>query len=291
MFITSNSPLTHPRISAAERRYIVNSLKGEVSEEKAGWGSVPWLEFLKSGPVWALIVANFTTDWGLYTFLTNIPTFYKEILQFDIQSNGFFSALPFLGLWFTMTVCPMIADRLRARNVLSTVVTRKLFTSIGLLGAGTFLLGLSYLDCTQTSLAVCLLTMAVTISGCVYSGYLVNFMDIAPQYAGTLLGITNGVAACAGFIAPTVAAMLTVDKSRASWQIVFFIAAGVYAAGAILYCLLASGDLQPWAKNQNKPQESHDMKEVNGEKDQLPAYKPSLNDDGKVAGSILAPTA
>ena len=40
----------------------------------------------KSLPVWAIIVANFTSDWGLYTLLTNIPTFFKEVLYFDVQS-------------------------------------------------------------------------------------------------------------------------------------------------------------------------------------------------------------
>lgn len=50
---------------------------------------MPWLEFVKSGPVWALIIGNFCTDWGLYTFLTNIPTFYKEVLNFDITSVSF----------------------------------------------------------------------------------------------------------------------------------------------------------------------------------------------------------
>lgn len=34
-------------------------------------------------------------------------------------------------------------------------------------------------------------------------------MDIAPQYAGTLMGISNGISASAGFIAPYLAAALT----------------------------------------------------------------------------------
>jgi|SRR6218665_293931 len=84
-----------------------------------------------------------------------------------------------------------------------------LFSHLGLLGAGIFLIGLSFLDCSQTVLAVGLLTLAVTISGCVYSGYFVNHMDIAPQYAGTLMGISNGISASAGFIAPYLAASLT----------------------------------------------------------------------------------
>ena len=75
------------------------------------------------------------------------------------------------------------------------------------------LIGLSFLDCTQTALAVSLLTVAVSTSGCVFSGYLVNHMDIAPQYAGTLMGISNAIGASSGFIAPYLASVLTTDVS------------------------------------------------------------------------------
>jgi len=47
---------------------------------------MPWRQIFTSGPVWAIIVANFCVDWGLYTYLTNIPTFFYEVLFFDIQS-------------------------------------------------------------------------------------------------------------------------------------------------------------------------------------------------------------
>jgi len=83
----------------------------------------------------------------------------------------------------------------------------------GSFGASALLIGLSFLDCTQTALAVTLLTIAVSVSGCVFSGYLVNHMDIAPQYAGTLMGISNGIAASSGFIAPYIASILTTDVS------------------------------------------------------------------------------
>jgi len=47
---------------------------------------MPRLRFVTSGPVWEIIVDNFCMDWGGYKLLTSIPTFYKEVLLFDIQS-------------------------------------------------------------------------------------------------------------------------------------------------------------------------------------------------------------
>jgi len=81
-------------------------------------------------------------------------------------------------------------------------------------GAGVFLIGLSYLDCTQTALAVVLLVLAVSMHGFVFSGYFVNHMDIAPQYAGTLMGISNCVGAISGVIAPYVASTVTESVSN-----------------------------------------------------------------------------
>jgi len=82
-------------------------------------------------------------------------------------------------------------------------------------GAGVFLIGLSYMDCTQTALAVVLLVLAVTTSGFVFSGYFVNHMDIAPQYAGTLMAIGSGIGTISGFVAPYVAATVTESVSKA----------------------------------------------------------------------------
>ena len=77
-----------------------------------------------------------------------------------------------------------------------------------------FLIGLSYLDCNQTALAVALLVLAVSMSGATYSGHFVNDMDIAPQYAGTIVGISSGTAAISGIIAPYLASIVTESVSE-----------------------------------------------------------------------------
>jgi len=41
--------------------------------------------------------------------------------------------------------------------------------------------------------------------------------------------------------------MVRLQRTRESWQIVFFIAAGIYAVGGIVFCILTSGTIQPWA--------------------------------------------
>jgi len=81
----------------------------------------------------------------------------------------------------------------------------------GLVGGAVFLVGLSFLDCTQTALAVTLLTLSLAVASASSSGFFVNNIDIAPLYAGTLMGVSNGIAAASGFIAPVVTAVITTD--------------------------------------------------------------------------------
>ena len=45
---------------------------------------------MTSIPVHAIIVSNVTADWGVYTLLTGIPTYMKEVLKFDIAAVSLF---------------------------------------------------------------------------------------------------------------------------------------------------------------------------------------------------------
>jgi len=51
---------------------------------------------------------------------------------FDWFQNGLYSALPFIGLWAMMNLCPLVADKLRSSGVMSTAAVRKLFNSLGI---------------------------------------------------------------------------------------------------------------------------------------------------------------
>ena len=56
-----------------------------------------------------------------------------------------------------------------------------------------------------------LLTLAVGLGGLGLSGFNVNHLDIAPRYAGVLMGITNCAATIPGIVGPQVAKAITVQ--------------------------------------------------------------------------------
>merc|ERR1712168_177228 len=94
-----------------------------------------------------------------------------------------------------------------------------------------------------------MMVIACGASGIMASGYGINHLDISPQNAGLLLGITNCFATIPGFVGPQIVGALTEDASTTvQWRKVFFIAASIYTFGTIFYCTFASGVEQPWSK-------------------------------------------
>nr|XP_004660547.2 sialin isoform X2 [Jaculus jaculus] len=242
MWTVSDTPKAHRTISPTEKEYIFASLQNQLSSQK----SVPWISIVKSLPLWAIVAAHFSYNWTFYTLLTLLPTYMKEILRFNVQENGFLSALPYFGCWLCMILAGQAADNLREKWNFSTISVRRIFTLTGMVGPAVFLVAAGFIGCNY-SLAVAFLTISTTLGGFCSSGFSINHLDIAPSYASILLGITNTFATVPGMVGPIIAKSLTPDNTIREWQIVFYIAAAINVFGAILFMLFAKGEVQKWA--------------------------------------------
>ncbi|XP_075029458.1 sodium-dependent phosphate transport protein 3-like isoform X1 [Calonectris borealis] len=197
-------PAHHPWISAEEQEYIESSLAHQGSSHGR---SLPLVAMAKSLPLWAITIACFCTDWLFYMLLTSMPTFMSNVLHFDLRENGLLSSLPYVGNGLGHILAGLLADFLLARRVLGTAAVRKLFSALGMLLPAVFLVAVPYIGCSSTVIVV-LLTLALTIISMTGAGININHIDIAPRYAGFLLGITNTFGIVAGIIAPTTVGLL-----------------------------------------------------------------------------------
>ena len=87
----------------------------------------------------------------------------------------------------------------------------------GFLLAATFLLLCGYFG-TNTATAVTFLTLGVGLCSLVSAGFNINHLDIAPRYAGILMGITNMAATIPGIVGPQIAKLIAVTVSSKSFQ-------------------------------------------------------------------------
>jgi len=238
-----DSPATHPRISTAERQYWEKMIG---TADLAAHPPTPWRKLLTSVPVWALAFAYFANDWCFYTVVSCIPMFMHDVLGFNMTKNGTFSALPFVTS-LTMIPAGWFSDWLRSPGRLSTTVVRKIFCVTGFVLTGCMLIVVGYAGCNRT-LAVVIMFLAI---GCMFISLPVvvtNQLDLAPLHAGKIMGFTYTAAIVAQIAAPHVVSALTYHRStRFEWQIIFFLTAGIYAVGAIVFAIFGSGDLQSWA--------------------------------------------
>ena len=76
--------------------------------------------------------------------------------------------------------------------------------------AGIFIVATGYTQ--QRSLSVIFLVLGVGFSGLNAIGYAVNHLDIAPPFAGVLMGLTNTFASTPGFISPQITGFVTSNK-------------------------------------------------------------------------------
>jgi len=249
LFLVFDSPTQHPRIGKTERQMIESSLGGGGAHgEKAAKPPVPWKKVWTSLPVWAIIVAHTGGNWGWYMLLVKLPTYMSYILKFNIKANAGMSAVPFLCNWIFTMINANIMDGLRAKGFITTTTARKISTIIASIPPGICLIAVTYVGC-NTDLAVALLTIGTMFVGGMYSGFLANHIDIAPAFAGTLMGITNTFATLSGIIVPSFVGAITYgNQTVEAWRIIFIITFVIFGIEAVFYTIFGSGEEQEWAK-------------------------------------------
>ncbi|XP_076636566.1 major facilitator superfamily transporter 9 [Colletes latitarsis] len=248
--IVKDKPEDDPYISEAELEYIKCSLGKTKEEEKV---SHPWKAMMTSPPVWAIIAAHFSENWGFYTMLTQLPTFMNDVLDFKLDKTGYLSALPYLAMTLVVQFSGHLADYLRTKKILTTTQVRKLFN------CGAFVFQTIFMTCagfifSEGGVIICI-TIAVGLGGFAWSGFGVNHLDIAPKHASVLMGIGNTIATLPGIVSPIITGYIVQNKSPGEWRVVFIIAGVVYLLGAVIYGLYASGEKQSWADEDQKTEQ------------------------------------
>uniref|UniRef100_A0A7G3AT52 Sialin n=1 Tax=Lutzomyia longipalpis TaxID=7200 RepID=A0A7G3AT52_LUTLO len=244
LILVRSSPETDGFISKEERSYIAKSLGNETEEKKKIVH--PWKSILTSMAVWAIVVSHFSQNWGFDTFLTQLPTFLNDILGLEIQATGIISALPYLTLSCLLVVGGYFADWCQIRGYLTTGQVRRYFSCGAFVLQCLFVLLAAFLS---NSVGIILsLTLSVGLGAFANIGYMINPLDLAPNHASVIFGISNTVANIPGIISPLLAGAIVTDKAREQWQIVFFIVVAINVIGCLVYWFFAKGELQQWAQ-------------------------------------------
>ncbi|XP_066288222.1 sialin-like [Branchiostoma lanceolatum] len=245
LLLAYDSPAKHPRILEEEQMYIEDTIGVKVQQKPR----VPWLKVFTSLPAWALIIGQLSSNWGNYFLLTQLPNYMKNVLRFDIRTNGLLSALPFVCAMFSMLASSAAADRLIQDGKIPKVWIRRGFVITGFSGMVACGLVLANLSGCNPVAAVALLCLIQAFNSLTTAGMRAVHVEFAPRFAGVTFALANTAGTLSGIFAPLLVGFITEnDPTLGAWSKIFYIGAAIQGVGGIFTVVFMRTDVQPWAR-------------------------------------------
>lgn len=204
----------------------------------------PWRRMLSHPAVWAIVINNFTFHYAFYVVMNWMPTYFDKVLHADLSGLGLVKTLPYLVMFAASNMGGWAGDSLILSRTLRTAGARKAVNTAGFLAvAGALLLmpGASSVGGGVRATAAVL-----GAAGFARGGFSVNHMDIAPRFAGAIMGISNTAGTLAGVVGVAATGQLLeraggADR-RAGWYAACAVAAAQCVLGSAVFLALARGD-------------------------------------------------
>uniref|UniRef100_A0A1B0CSX1 Major facilitator superfamily (MFS) profile domain-containing protein n=2 Tax=Lutzomyia longipalpis TaxID=7200 RepID=A0A1B0CSX1_LUTLO len=226
MIYIKRNPAADPRISTQEKAYIEANIELKTNHQNS---HTPWKKILTSRAVWAQYFPSACDAWTSFTYITQIPSYLKDVLSYDIGTTGLLTAAPYMLYIITTPLFGLLSDWLRSRKILTTKSVRKLNTIIGFSLCALCLV----IMCNSTNVATVLscLIIAIGATGLTKISYFTNPQDLAPNYSAVIMGLSNTIATIPGIVAPTLSGFIVRNGTLNEWKIVFYISAGICIIG------------------------------------------------------------
>ncbi len=154
---------------------------------------------------------------------------------------------------------------MRRRPRTKLIWVRRLCNLVSETGPAAAMIILAFSGC-NIGLGMTLLCLGYFLNGAISCGHMSSHIDLAPNFAGTLFGISNTLAGgVTGLVAPLVVGAITQDNMAFSaWRTVYFVAAAIYLLGTSVYFVLIKVEVQTW----NYPSAASRKIAIEGEEDE-----------------------
>ncbi|XP_073956250.1 putative inorganic phosphate cotransporter isoform X1 [Choristoneura fumiferana] len=234
------TPSDHKTISEEEKKYIMGAAGSSKTRAKT-----PWKQIFSSKHVWATLVTHFFCGTCFVFLFTQIPTYMHYILGFNIKSSGFLSSLPYIGSFFFCIAYGVLSDYCVNRGYVTLKTTRIVCNTLGQAAPAVCLIAVSYTD--NITLAVILIVAAVSLYAGVHSGWMVNYIDMSPNFSGSLMAVGNTGCGAGVLLLPVLVSNIVTElTNRSQWRIVMIVMAGSIFFSNLFYICFMSTDKQVW---------------------------------------------
>ena len=221
-----DDPARHPSVDPAELQ-LIQKERGEVSDRHR----LEW-RYLLSRNLLFICLAYFAFGYGLYFYLTWLPTYLREARGFSARDAGLLAGLVLLAGAGTSILGGFWTDRWVKRYGLK--IGRCGVTAIALPSSGLVLLAGAMTD--HALAAALLIAVASGLADLSISAAWAMCHDIGGDAAGTVTACMNTFANLGGTIAPLVMGYSV--ELLGSWRIPLLITAMMYVLGGVFALLV-----------------------------------------------------
>lgn len=234
----------------------------------AGGLVVPWSVLLSTRAVWALFATHATHNWLYYVLLTWGPEFFRRQLHLEWESMATVAALPYVACFVISIAAGVAADFAINSPSLSPLcascvvplqacggragfsrrsLVRKGAQALGELIPAAAIVAAGYVS--DPSWVIAMVMLAQGFAGISHAGFATNHIDITPQYAGLVFGMSNTLSTLSGIVAPAVVGFIIASDdseggdSIGPWRTVFWLTGLICTGGCVVF--LVFGQAEP----------------------------------------------
>ncbi|XP_055846496.1 putative inorganic phosphate cotransporter [Episyrphus balteatus] len=238
----ANSPEECRIISLAEKKKIQLSLEQPINSSRNK--AVPWKAIFTSVPFLALTVVKIAIAASFFTLMQQVPAYIHGIFKVGIKMNAVYSAIPYVFMCVLSYVFLIVADTFTKGDDVN---------SIACWIPAAALVAMGYVSVEHVATSVTLLIIAVSACAAQVIGSSLNHIDLAPDHAGILFGITNTLANAVGIVSPLFVGIIVSDEgNRLQWRVVFIVIAVILFIGNLIYVIFGKMEKQPWNESQDE---------------------------------------
>jgi hypothetical protein len=237
--------------------------KVKVSKDALARGVFPWRDLLLRRSIVAAITGPTSINWSIYMFLTYLPLYAEQQLDYNSSDMGPLFVTPYVLSWIIGVINSFFADFLIRSRRMSITSVRKLMQSVActVMAAALLLLG----STSRSHVPVLLCFAIVAGGGITASGSTAVPMDLSIKYAGFIKGVANSFGTLGGALNPMLVGfllqqggcpsedLLERNKTKAlmeahtkgckgAWMEAFTIAASISVAGGMIFLFLGSSE-------------------------------------------------
>ena len=198
--------------------------------------SVPWRHLLYSRNLYLICGMYFAYGYGLYFYVTWLPTYLIKAHNFSVKSTSVLSSL----VWISGGVGFLLGGR-ASDFILKKLKSPKLARcGVGMLGyTSSAILLIFVAQASHRTHAVILISLATFCQLMTAGSAWAVCMDVGRESAGVVTGFMNTAGNLAGMIAPIIVGYIV--ETWGSWSIPFYITSAIFVMGTLMWALIDPG--------------------------------------------------